>query len=264
MDEIKLIYEANKGRYGVRRIYHELLNRGHIINHKKVQRLMKRMGLLGRKKNRRHYNSYKGEISQIAPNVIQRDFFAERPNEKVYADVSMFIWKDQRIYLHAMLDGYAGDIVAYDISQTADLSQMNRMLDRAIERYPDLDGATFHTDQGWQYQHYSFRKFLEEHHMIQSMSRKGNCLDDALMENFFGLMKTEMFYGQERSYASVDELIRQMHEYIHYFNHDRIKVRLKGLTPMEYRNQAFHKTSFSDRPTFGGQFKMSFPFFVND
>ena len=116
---------------------------------------------------------------------------------------------------------------------------MNRMLDQAVERYPDLKGAIFHTDQGWQYQHYAFRNFLESHNMIQSMSRKGNCLDDALMENFFGLMKTEMFYGQETSYASIEELIQAMHEYIHYFNHDRIKVRLKGLTPMEYRNQAF-------------------------
>lgn len=78
--------------------------------------------------------------------------------------------------------------------------------------------------------------------MIQSMSRKGNCLDDALMENFFGLMKTEMFYGQERSYTSVEELIQAMHDYIHYFNNDRIKVRLKGLTPMEYRNQALRIT----------------------
>lgn len=119
---------------------------------------------------------------------------------------------------------------------------MNRMLDQAIEKYPDLNGATFHTDQGWQYQHYSFRKFLETHNMIQSMSRKGNCLDDALMENFFGLMKTEMFYGQERSYTSVEELIQAMHDYIHYFNNDRIKVRLKGLTPMEYRNQALRIT----------------------
>ena len=238
MNQIIHIFYAHRERYGYRRITLELRRRGSTVNHKTVQRLMKRMGLLGRKRNRRHYNSYKGEISQIAPNVIQRDFFAEKPNEKVYADVSMFIWKDQRIYLHAMLDGYAGDIVAYDISKTADLSQMNRMLDRAIKRYPDLDGAMFHTDQGWQYQHNSFRQFLRRHHMIQSMSRKGNCLDDALMENFFGLMKTEMFYGQEKDYTSIEELIQAMHEYIRYFNNDRIKVRLKGLTLMEYRNQA--------------------------
>ncbi len=242
MNAIIHIFYAHKERYGYRRITLELRRRGFTVNHKTVQRLMKRMGLLGRKKNRRHYNSYKGEISQIAPNVIRRDFFAERPNEKVYADVSMFIWKDQRIYLHAMLDGYAGDIVSYDISKTADLPQMNRMLERAVERYPGLEGAIFHTDQGWQYQHHSFRNFLEDHHMIQSMSRKGNCLDDALMENFFGLMKTEMFYGQESSYASIEELIQAMHEYIRYFNNDRIKVRLKGLTPMEYRNQALRIT----------------------
>ena len=238
MNEIIRIFYAHKERYGYRRITLELRRRGIIVNHKAVQRLMKRMGLAGRRRNKRRYSSYRGEISKTAPDIIQRDFFADKPNEKVYADVSQFNWKDQKIYLHAMLDGCAGDIVAYDISFNPDLAQTMRMLNQAIQRYPDLEGAIFHTDQGWQYQHYAFRQFLGQHHMTQSMSRKGNCLDDALMENFFGLMKTEMFYGLENTYTTVEELIQAMHDYIRYFNNDRIKVRLKGLTPIEYRSQA--------------------------
>ena len=238
MNEIIQIFYEHRERYGYRRITLELRRRGIQVNHKAIQRLMKRMGLAGRRRNKRRYNSYKGEISQTAPDIIQRDFFADKPNEKVYADVSQFSWKDQKIYLHAMLDGYAGDIVSYDISFNPDLVQTMRMLDWAIQRYPDLEGAIFHTDQGWQYQHYAFRQFLEQHHMTQSMSRKGNCLDDALMENFFGLMKTEMFYGLENTYTTVEELIQAMHDYIRYFNNDRIKVRLKGLTPIEYRTRA--------------------------
>ena len=242
MAEIKGIFEKHKGRYGYRRIAMELARQGYEVNAKKVHRLMKRMGLEGKTRRKKHYSSYHGEVGKVAPNLIKRDFFADRPNEKVYADVTQFNWKDQKIYMHAMLDGCAGDIVAYDISYSPDLNQTIRMLNKAIERYPDLNGAIFHTDQGWQYQHFAFQKFLKEHDMKQSMSRKGNCLDDALMENFFGLMKTEMYYGEEETFKSPEELIQAMRDYITYFNSERIKARLKGLTPLEYRNQALNLT----------------------
>jgi transposase InsO family protein/transposase-like protein len=242
MAKIKEIFEKHKGRYGYRRITMELRRQGYNANIKKVHRLMKRMGLEGKVRRRKHYSSYQGEVGKIAPNLIKRDFFADKPNEKVYADVTQFNWKDRKIYMHAMLDGCAGDIVAYDISYSPDMAQTMRMLNQAIEKYPALTGAIFHTDQGWQYQHIAFQKFIEEHNMKQSMSRKGNCLDDALMENFFGLMKTEMFYGEENTFSSVEELIQAMRDYITYFNSERIKIRLKGLTPLEYRNQALSLT----------------------
>ena len=140
--------------------------------------------------------------------------------------------------LSPILDGYAGDIVSYNISRRPDFYQINDMMRKAFKNNPDIQDLVFHSDQGWQYQHYGYQKILSEHGITQSMSRKGNSLDNGLMENFFGLLKTEMFYDQEQSYKDTDELIKAIDEYINYYNNERIKSRLKGLTPIEYRNQA--------------------------
>ena len=112
------------------------------------------------------------------------------------------------------------------------------MLDKAFEKYEKLDGLIFHSDQGWQYQMSYFQKRLKEKGIIQSMSRKGNCLDNSLMENFFGIMKNEMFYGREYEFESLDQLEQEMIKYIEYYNKDRITVKLKGLSPINYRQQS--------------------------
>ena len=112
------------------------------------------------------------------------------------------------------------------------------MVNEAFNKYDDLSNLIFHTDQGWQYQHESYQKLLTDKGVKQSMSRKGNSIDDGLMENFFGLLKTEMYYDQEDEYKTIDDLIKAIEDYIYYYNNDRIKSRLKGLTPIEYRNQA--------------------------
>ena len=239
MNHIIDIYYRHKGRYGYRRIHLQLFKEGISINRKKVQRLMRRMGLLGIRRNKRKYSSYQGTIGKVAPNIIERDFFADRPNKKWYTDITEFNLRGEKVYLSPILDGYAGDIVSYNISRRPDFYQINDMLSKAFRDNPDTHDLIFHSDQGWQYQHYGYQKTLSEHGIIQSMSRKGNSLDNGLMENFFGLLKTEMFYDQEQSYKDTNELIKAIEDYINYYNNERIKARIKGLTPIEYRNQAF-------------------------
>ena len=238
MNRIIDIYYHHKGKYGYRRIYLQLRKQGYNINRKKVQRLMKRMGLTGIKRNKRKYSSYQGTIGKVADNIINRDFFADNPNMRWYTDITEFNLKGEKIYLSPILDGYALDIISYSISRNPSFNQIIDMMDKAFLNNPDTDGIIFHSDQGWQYQMKQFSNILEKHNMIQSMSRKGNSLDNGLMENFFGLLKTEIFYGFEDQYETIDDLIQAIEEYIYYYNNDRIKERLKGLTPMEYRNQA--------------------------
>ena len=196
------------------------------------------MGLLGIRRNKRKYSSYQETIGKVADNIIERDFFADSPNKKWYTDITEFNLRGEKIYLSPILDGYAGDIVSYNISRRPDFSQINDMLNKAFMENPKTHDLIFHSDQGWQYQHYGYQKTLSEHGIIQSMSRKGNSLDNGLMENFFGLLKTEMFYDQEYLYKDTDELIKAIEKYMSYYNNERIKARLKGLTPIEYRNQA--------------------------
>lgn len=238
MNRIIDIYYHHKGRYGYRRIYLQLLKEGYLINHKKVQRLMNRLGLTGIRRNKRRYSSYQGAIGKIADNIIQRDFFSDKPNKKWYTDITEFNLKGDKVYLSPILDGYAADIVSYNISKIPSFNQITDMMNKAFLNNPNTDNLILHSDQGWQYQMKQFSNILEDHNMIQSMSRKGNSLDNGLMENFFGLLKTEIFYGFEDQYKTIDELIQAIEEYIYYYNNDRIKSRLKGLTPMEYRNQA--------------------------
>lgn len=204
----------------------------------KNDEIMNKMGLKGIKRNKRRYSSYQGTIGKIASNIIQRDFFSDKPNEKWYTDVTEFNLKGDKIYLSPILDGYAGDIVSYNISKIPSFNQIADMMNKAFLNNPITDNIIIHSDQGWQYQMRQFSNILEEHGMIQSMSRKGNSLDNGLMENFFGLLKTEIFYGFEDQFKTTDELIQAIEGYIYYYNNDRIKSRLKGLTPMEYRNQA--------------------------
>ena len=238
MNRIISIFYEHKQWYGYRRITLQLKKEGFNINDKKVRRLMSRMDLKAKKRNKRRYSSYKGTVGKIADNLIQRDFFANKPNEKWYSDITEFNHFGTKIYLSPILDGYAGDIVSYEISKSPNLKQVTDMINEAFNKYDDLSNLIFHTDQGWQYQHESYQKLLTDKGVKQSMSRKGNSIDDGLMENFFGLLKTEMYYDQEDEYKTIDDLIKAIEDYIYYYNNDRIKSRLKGLTPIEYRNQA--------------------------
>lgn len=231
-NEIKDIFHEHKGRYGYRRITAELRNRKYTINHKAVQRIMAEMGLKSVIRKVR-YRSYKGELGKVAPNIIARDFVATAPNRKWATDVTQINIGSTKLYLSPILDMFNGEIISYNISASPNLEQVYDMLDRAFIKFDNLDGLILHSDQGWQYQHFGFRKRLEDHHIIQSMSRKGNCLDNSMMENFFGIMKSELLYAEK--FESPQAFIKALEEYIDYYNNKRIKARLNGKSPVQYR-----------------------------
>lgn len=233
--EVRDIFHEHKGRYGYRRITAEMRNRGYTINHKTVRRIMMETGLKCQIRKVR-YRSYKGEVGKTAPNIIGRDFAAVAPNRKWATDVTQINIGSTKLYLSPILDMFNGEIISYNISTSPNLEQVYDMLDKAFARFESLDGLILHSDQGWQYQHYGYRKRLEEHHIIQSMSRKGNCLDNSMMENFFGIMKSELLYAEK--FDSAQAFIKALEEYINYYNNKRIKSRLKGKSPVQYRTLA--------------------------
>ena len=192
-EEICSIVAENKGRYGYRRVTQELSNRGCHRNHKLVMKLMKKLGLTSKVRMKK-YCSYKGEEGKIAPNLLERDFYAEKPNQKWVTDVTEFSLFGEKLYLSPILDLCSEDLVSYTISEHPKLSMVTSMLDKAFATIPNGTGLILHSDQGWHYQHKHYQKLLENKGIRQSMSRKGNCLDNAVMENFFGLLKTELLY----------------------------------------------------------------------
>jgi len=233
--EISAIYHENRGRYGYRRITMELHNRGLRLNHKTVQRLMKELGLVCLVRMKK-YRSYKGEAGKIAPNLLQRNFRAEKPNQKWVTDVTEFNLFGEKLYLSPILDLCSGDLVSYTISARPVLDMVTSMLDKAFEKLPDGTGLILHSDQGWQYQHKKYQTMLKEKGIRQSMSRKGNCLDNAVIENFFGLLKSELLYLQK--FDSIEHFKRELLDYLDYYNNYRIKAKLKGLPPALHRQQA--------------------------
>ena len=239
-DEIQCIYNEHKGNYGYRRMTLELKNRGYSVNHKKVQRLMKVLGLSARIRRKRKYSSYQGEIGKKADNLIQRQFEATKPMEKCYTDVTEFAIpaSNQKLYLSPVLDGFNSEIIAYNLSTSPNLEQVKAMLDQAFTEN-HYTNTILHSDQGWQYQHQYYHRFLEDKGIQPSMSRKGNSPDNGMMESFFGILKSEMFYGYENTFKSLNQLEQAIVNYIDYYNNKRIKVKLKGLSPVQYRTKSF-------------------------
>ena len=233
--EITAIYHENKGRYGYRRITMVLHDRDLPLNHKTVQRLIKELGLICRVRLKK-YRSYKGEVGKVAPNLLNRDFHADRPNQKWVTDVTEFSLFGEKLYLSPILDLHSSDLVSYTISERPMLSMVTTMLDKAFEKIPDATNLILHSDQGWQYQHKQYQRMLREKGIRQSMSRKGNCLDNAVIENFFGVLKSELLYLQK--FSSMEHFKQELIEYLDYYNDRRIKAKLKGLPPAIHRQLA--------------------------
>ncbi|MFS9050486.1 IS3 family transposase [Streptococcus parasanguinis] len=238
--EIQSIFTEHKGNYGYRRIHLELRNRGFLVNHKRVQRLMNVLNLQARIRQKRKYSSHKGDIGKKADNLIQRQFEASKPMEKCYTDVTEFAIpaSSQKLYLSPVLDGFNSEIVAYNLSTSPNLEQVKAMLDQAFTEN-HYTNTILHSDQGWQYQHQYYHRFLEDKGIQPSMSRKGNSPDNGMMESFFSILKSEMFYGYENTFKSLNQLEQAIVDYIDYYNNKRIKVKLKGLSPVQYRTKSF-------------------------
>ena len=226
--EIQEIYYEHKGNYGYRRITLEVRNRSFVVNHKKVQRLMKILGSSARIRRKRKYSSYQGEVGKKAENLIQRQFEVSKPMEKCYTDETEFAIPNstQKLYLSPVLDSFNSEIIAYNLSTSPNLEQVKAMLDQAFteEHY---ENTILHSDQGWQYQHQYYHQFLEDKGIQPSMSRKGNSPDNGMMESFFGILKSEMFYGYEKTFHSLEQLEQAIADYINYYNNKRIKIKLK-------------------------------------
>lgn len=233
--EIAEIYHRHEGRYGYRRITAELRQKGECINHKTVQRLM---GLLGLKSVVRvkKYRAHRGTVGVVAPNVLDRQFKASEPNQKWVTDVTEFNVAGKRLYLSPVMDLFNGEIVTYETSTSPTLNMISSMLKKAFHRLGANERPMLHSDQGWHYQHPTYRSLLAERGITQSMSRKGNCYDNAAMESFFGTLKAEYF--RLNRFESIEELKSGLSRYIRYYNHQRIKMGLNGMSPVKFRTQA--------------------------
>ncbi|WP_407691727.1 IS3 family transposase, partial [Psychrobacillus psychrotolerans] len=233
-EAIKIIYHEHKGRYGYRRIAKELQKYGFIHDPKTINRLMNEMGLKCEVRMKK-YRSYKGNLGKIAPNVLQRNFKAEKMNQKWVTDVTEFHLFGEKPYLSPVLDLCNGEIIAYKVMNRPVYQLVGDMLDEAVQRLQPGGEVILHSDQGWHYQMKKYQQTLQAHQITQSMSRKGNCLDNAVIENFFGLLKSELFYLQE--FESMVHFEKELEEYMEYYNHKRMKAKLKDLSPVEYRTQ---------------------------
>ena len=234
--EIQEIYDANKGRYGYRRITIAMRSKGYVINHKTIQKLMKQLGLKGKQRKNDKYHSYKGTVGKVADNLLNRNFSATKPFEKITTDITQFNVCDEKVYLSPVLDLFNNEVVSYSISTSPNLWQIREMLDGLFAKLPTDATPIFHSDQGWQYQHAEYQRLLAEHKITQSMSRKGNCMDNGAMEYFFGRLKVEMFYGEK--FESVNAFIDELKRYIDYYNNERISLKLKGMSPVQYRTHS--------------------------
>ena len=229
--EIVRVFNKNNGRYGYRRVCLQLRREGHMVNHKTVAKLMSEMGLCAKRKKQR-YHSYVGEVGRIAPNILERNFVTNGPNHKWTTDVSQIDIRGKKCYISPILDMCNGDIISCIISDRPDLKMVVDMLQKAFRKHPQTSGLIMHSDQGWQYQHTRYQYLLKEHGITQSMSRKGNCLDNSIMENFFGLMKNELLYAYQ--WDDMETFKEALKQYLRYYNNDRIKLKLK-MSPVQYR-----------------------------
>ena len=235
----------NHKNYGYRRMQAQLARQGLVINKKKIQRIMKKLNLQVTSFTRksRKYSSYKGKVGTVAPNRIKRRFNTNIPHQKITTDTSEFKYYEidskghmtmHKLYLDPFMDMCNGEIVSFSIGKRPSAKNVMDALEQAIEVTSDCPyRRTFHSDQGWAYQMKDYSQRLKEERIFQSMSRKGNCHDNSVMENFFGLLKQEIYYGVV--YYSYEELRAEIEKYIRYYNNKRIKERLGWKSPVEYR-----------------------------
>jgi len=228
------IFAESKGTYGYRRITMALRNEGKNINHKKVARLMKLCGIKCEVRAKR-YRSYRGVIGKVAPDILQRNFRTDMPNKKWATDLTEFSLFGEKLYLAPMLDLFNGEVISYNFSNSPNLQLVLDMVNSAVSNKNDIEGLILHSDQGWHYQHNIYQNLLKQSGIIQSMSRKGNCLDNAVVENFFGLLKSELLYLQK--FSSMEDFKNKLVAYMKFYNEKRIKLKL-GMSPAMYRTRA--------------------------
>ncbi|MDX8044764.1 IS3 family transposase [Gracilibacillus sp. S3-1-1] len=242
---IQDIIAKHNGNYGYRRIDMELRKRGSIVNHKKILRITNKLGITCSSYTRksRKYSTYKGTIGRISKNIINRRFYTSIPRQKLTTDTSEFKYYTtdskgtlmiKKAYLNPFLDMFNGEILSFRLSKRPNARAIMDALDETMEAIKNCPyRTTIHSDQGWDYQMKQYVNKLKANGIFQSMFRKGNCLDNSPMENFFGIMKQEMYYG--KVYRSFEELEQAVNDYIFHYNNHRIKAKLTGMSSVEYR-----------------------------
>lgn len=229
------LYERHKGCYGYRRLHLALRALGWVVNHKKVLRLMGEQGLKGRVAGRKRYVAYRGEGHRKVANVLRRDFRACRPGEKLVTDITEMTVAGEKLYLSPLMDLYGNEVISFTLGTRPDLALVTGMFTESVQtRLCHAEGGVLHTDQGWHYQHAGYHRLLEQMGLTPSLSRKGNCHDNAVIESFFGTLKRELY--RRRKWRSVAQLADAIRDYIRYYNEERIMLRLR-MSPVQYRRQ---------------------------
>ncbi|MBQ8039868.1 MAG: IS3 family transposase [Lachnospiraceae bacterium] len=243
-DKIRELHKEHKN-FGYRRMHGLLRKLGYSVNKKRVQRIMQKFGLQVTSFTRksRRYSSYKGKVGKVAPNRMNRHFHTHIPHQKITTDTTEFKYYEvdenghmviSKLYLDPFMVLCNSEILSYSITKQPSAMGIMTALEKAIELTSDCPyRRTFHSDRGWAYQMKAYAHRLKENRIFQSMSRKGNCYDNSVMENFFGVMKQEMYYGMV--YYSYEELKLAIEKYIVYYNEYRIKQKLNWMSPVEYR-----------------------------
>ena len=231
------LFIANRSVYGYRRIHSILRNEGTTVSEKIVRRIMREAGLDVKQKRKKKYNSYKGEITPAAENVINRDFHADHPNEKWLTDITEFSIKSGKVYLSPKIDCFDGMPVEWSIGTVPDSELANSMLRKAIEKLQDNEKPIVHSDRGCHYRWPEWIRIMEKAGLTRSMSKKGCSPDNSACEGFFGHLKTELFYGHNWDNYSTTDFIRELNSYLVWYCNDRIKTTLGGISPLEYRRR---------------------------
>lgn len=230
------VFTAAKGRYGHRRVHTILIRQGWQVARKTVLKLMRQLGLVCHVRRRRRYNSFKGEVGKVAPNLLQRDFTAKAPNQKWVTDVTEFHLGEAKVYLSPVMDLFDRSVISYTWATSPTLELTNTSLRAAIATLHTGERPLVHSDQGMHYQNASWQRILADAGATQSMSRKATCLDNAVIESFFGHLKEELFH--HATFTSVAAFTAALDDYLTWYNTDRISTKLKGLSPVQYRTQA--------------------------
>jgi len=183
----------------------------------------------------RKNNSYHGEISSAVPNILQRDFTANKPNKKWVTDLTEFNIPAGKVYLSPMVDCFDGTVVSWTISTSPNAELVNTMLDQAVFILQKDEQPIVHTDQGAHYRRQGWIDRMDNNNLIRSMSKKGCFPDNTAYEGFFGRLKNEFFYGESWIDVSVEGFIEQLDGYLEWYNHKRIKLSLGGVSIMKYR-----------------------------
>ena len=244
-DRVREIFRSEANGLGHRQIAMRLRGEdGARVADKTVLKMMRELGLrcgIRKETDYHRYNSYRGEVGEAFGNLIDRDFRADGPWQKMGTDVTEFRCSFGKAFLAPVYDFGSKEIVAWSVSESPNMDQQREMLAMLMGAKPDWAHPVLHSDRGWQYQHGDFVGALRDNGITQSMSRKGSCIDNGATEQVFGHLKDEFFRG--RDWETFESFKADLEAYIWRWNNVRRQVKLKGLTPVEFRDQALREAA---------------------